>query len=266
MRCESSQGYRAHITTRPTAEPDQGAHDVDVASVARLIGDPSRAAMLLALMDGRALTAGELTRIAGLAPATTSAHLSKLLDAGMVAMVAQGRHRYFRLSGAPVAEALEALSQLGPPATTTSLRMSSAARALRPARMCYDHVAGRLGVCLHDHLIEIGGVVTASSGLELTHAGEQWFQAFGVDIAAVRARRRAPLRTCLDWTERRWHMAGGLAASLADTMLDQAWLVRRGAGERGLDVTTLGAQRLTSLLDQPIAATRGVRSTVDAAS
>ena len=228
---------------------ERSTHDVDVAAIGRLIGDPSRATILMALLDGRALTAGELARTARLAPATASAHLSKLLDAHMVTMVPQGRHRYFRLAGTEIANMLEALAQVGPPARLTGLRMSAAARALRPARMCYDHVAGQLGVRIHDHLGSIGGVVTSVDGLELTAAGQRWFTRSGVDVAGALSRRRPAMRPCLDWTERRTHLAGSLAAALADAMLDQRWLVRRAPGERGLDITAAGELALADLFD-----------------
>ncbi|MCU1359771.1 MAG: winged helix-turn-helix transcriptional regulator, partial [Ilumatobacteraceae bacterium] len=242
------------------------AHDVDLASVARLIGEPSRATMLLALLDGRALTAGELARCARLTPATTSAHLSKLLDADVVSMVAQGRHRYYRLAGPAMANALEALSQVSRTAVPTGLRTTSAARALRPARLCYDHVAGQLGVAIHDCLVDIDGIAATSEGLSLTRAGEHWFSRAGVTVSSATSSRRTPLRSCLDWTERRIHLAGALAASLATAMLEQQWLVRRAIGERGLDITGEGAIALTDLLGHPVASTRGDHALAGAAS
>jgi DNA-binding transcriptional ArsR family regulator len=216
--------------------------------IARLIGDSTRSTMLTALLDGRALTAGELARLAGVAPPTASAHLARLLDGGVVEVLGQGRHRYYRLAGADVAHALEALAAVSPPARARTLRSSAAASALRPARLCYDHLAGELGVRVHDHLVEIGAVELAPNGLELTADGERWFERAGVDVAAARARRRPLLRACLDWTERRHHLAGSLAAELATSLLERGWLVRRAPGERGLRVSDIGASQLETLL------------------
>jgi DNA-binding transcriptional ArsR family regulator len=219
--------------------------DVDIASVARLVGERARAAMLTALLDGRALTAGELARISGVAPATASEHLGKLVDAGLVSIRAQGRHRYVRLAGPEVATLLEAMAAVGRPVPSTSLRQSAAARALGPARMCFDHLAGGLGVGIADHLRRIGGIELHDDGLALTPTGIAWFDHLGVDLAAAATQRRALLRPCLDWTERRDHLAGAAAAALARTALEEGWVRRRASGQRGLIVTERGVQRFT---------------------
>jgi DNA-binding transcriptional ArsR family regulator len=222
--------------------------DVDVAAVARLLGDESRSTMLTALMDGRALTAGELARLAGIGAPAASAHLARLLDGGVVEMAAQGRHRYYRIASADVAHALEALAVIAEARPVHTLRTSSAARALKPARLCYDHIAGVLGVRIHDHLHATGAVALDAGGMTLTRAGRRWFAAAGVDVDAVPRTRRPPLRPCLDWTERCSHLAGALPARLATALIDQGWLSRRAPGERGLTVTDPGSARLGELL------------------
>lgn len=197
--------------------------------------------MLGALLDGRAYTVGELARIGEVAPATASEHVARLETAGVVRRWAQGRHRYVALAGADVAHALEALAVISPPLPARTLRASSAAAALRPARLCYDHLAGELGVRIHDHLVGTGAVALDADGLVLTPIGRAWFLRAGVDAdapgGAHRPPRRPLLRPCLDWTERRPHLAGALAASLAATALDRGWVRRRAPGERGLVVT-----------------------------
>jgi DNA-binding transcriptional ArsR family regulator len=223
-------------------------HDVDLASIARLIGDRTRAAILTALLDGRALTAGELARLSNVSAATASGHLSLLLDAGLVATAAQGRHRYYRLSGPDIAQALEALAVVSGPKPVQSLRTTAAARALKPARMCYDHIAGELGVRIHDHLIAIGGIESAPDGVALTAVGTSWFELVGVEAAPSRSVRRPAVRQCLDWTERRYHLAGSVPAALATQLVANGWLARRVAGQRGLDITAWGAIELDRIL------------------
>lgn len=218
--------------------------DVDVSVVARLIAEPTRATMLTALLDGRALTAGELARLAGVGAPAASEHLSRMLDGGLLAMAGQGRHRYYRLAGPEVAQLLESLAVLSPPRPTGTLRAGAAARALRPARLCYDHLAGVLSVAVRDRLVAIGGVRLGAEGLELLPAGEAWFTERGVDVAAARTVRRPLLRSCLDWTERRDHLAGALPAAFAAVCLDRGWVQRRAAGERGLIVTAAGRAAL----------------------
>lgn len=222
-------------------------HDVDLSSAARLIGDPSRARMLSALLDGRALTVGELARIAGIGAPAASVHLRRLADAGFVEVLARGRHRYHRLAGADVARALEALAAVSDAVPVRSLRASAAARALRPARLCYDHLAGQLGVRIHDHLLATGAVEVDEAGLRLTAAGAGTLGSMGVDVDRATHERRPLLRPCLDWTERRDHLAGSLATAIADALLEQRLLRRRRPGERGLDVTPDGEQRLLVL-------------------
>ena len=226
---------------------DQSIRDVDLASVANVIGDASRAAMLDALMSGQALTAGELGQVAGIGRSATSEHLARLVGAGLVEVTVQGRHRYHRLAGPAVGHALEALSHIAPAKRVSSLRDSSRARSLWFARTCYDHLAGACGVALHDLMMDSGLLSGAVGGYSITPTGEQWFTDLGVDLDAARARRRSLARPCLDWTERRPHLAGALAAATTDRLLAQGWFVRRSVDSRGLRLTNEGAAALDGL-------------------
>jgi DNA-binding transcriptional ArsR family regulator len=228
----------------------QTVQEADIASVARVIGERARAIMLTALLDGRALTTGELAQLAAVGAPAASEHLGKLLDAGLVSITARGRHRYYRLAGPEVAAVLEALSTVAEPVPARTLRQSAAARALKPARLCYDHLAGELGVAVAEHLGRIHGLSIESGDLGLTDVGSLWFADLGVDLASASAERRPFLRRCLDWTERRDHLAGAAAAALARTALDQEWVRRRSVGERGLIITPLGRRTFADLLVQ----------------
>jgi DNA-binding transcriptional ArsR family regulator len=220
-----------------------------VSGVARLIGEPARAAMLDALLSGSALAAGELARAAGVSPATASEHLARLRAGGLVEMVAAGRHRYYRLATPEVAEALEALSLLGSAQPVRSLRESRTAQALALARTCYDHLAGRLGVAVNDALVSRRALVAGGDGYLLTGTGEALLAELGVPVAAARATRRHFARQCLDFTERRPHLAGSLGAALCGRLLELGWLVRRTPGERALRLTIAGRAGLAAALD-----------------
>jgi DNA-binding transcriptional ArsR family regulator len=224
-------------------------YDVDLAAVGALLGNPSRAAMLDALMAGRALTAGELARVADVSPATASEHLAKLCDGGLVEVVPQGRHRYHRLASPEVGAALESLSHIAPEKPVTTLRQSSRARSLAEARTCYDHIAGHSGVALHDGLVARGWLVPERGGYGVSDSGVEGLLGWGVDVSSARAARRPFARPCLDWTERREHLAGSLAAALATALIDgpQAWFTRRSDDHRGLRPTDLGRDRLSQL-------------------
>ena len=228
-------------------------YDVDLATVGALLGNPSRAAMLDALMTGRALTATELARAAGVTPATASEHLTRLREGGLVEVVSQGRHRYHRLASPEVGAALESLSHIAPAKPVTTLRQSSRARSLAEARTCYDHVAGRSGVALHDGLVARGWLVPEPGGYGLSEPGVEGLLGWGVDIPSARALRRRFARPCLDWTERREHLAGSLAAALAWALIEgpEPWFVRRSEGHRGLRPTDLGRRRLGELGWEP---------------
>ena len=198
----------------------------NIARVAALIGDRARADVLAALMDGRALSAGELADMAGVTKQTISAHLARLLDAGLVAMEAQGRHRYFRLAGQDVALLLESL--MGVAFRTGAVRVRAGPRepALRKARVCYDHLAGELGVAAYDAMLSRRVFSSGASGLRVTQVGRAWFAAFGVDVDAAIGQRRSPCRPCLDWGERRHHLGGALGAALLDRIFAKRWAQR----------------------------------------
>lgn len=218
--------------------------DTDLAAIGALLGDPSRARMLDALMGGRALAAGELARAAGVTRSTASEHLTRLRAGGLVEVLAQGRHRYYRIAGPEVGTALEALSHIAPARPVTSLRQAGHARSLAHARTCYDHLAGRCGVALHDALLAHGWLTPA---YDVAPPGMTGFAGLGVDVAAVRARRRTFARACLDWTERRPHLAGGLAAATTDRLVELGWFVRRSPDSRALRLTDAGRGGLAEL-------------------
>lgn len=217
-----------------------------LAEIANLMGDPARANMLQALMDGRALTAKELAFLAGVAPQTASGHLARLMQGGLLGVAVQGRHRYYRLAGPEVAAAIEGLMVLaGSPATPRRLP-SRVGAELAQGRTCYDHFAGRLGIAIHDALVAAGHLMVGEGGYGLTPAGEAAFASLGV--APVESKgRRAALRPCLDWSERRPHLAGTLAAALACRCFDRGWVLRR-KGSRAVTLTPAGRAALTAAL------------------
>jgi DNA-binding transcriptional ArsR family regulator len=221
-----------------------------LAGLAGLLADRTRAAFCLALIDGRAWTVRELAQHAGVAPSTASEHLDRLVAGGLLVQRRQGRHRYLQLAGHRTAELLEDLvAAAGPVADTgRTLRAATTSAALARARTCYDHLAGRLGVAVTDAMTR-AGLLNQSDGVALTDAGLAWLtDAVGVDAAALRATRRPLARTCLDWTERRSHLAGAAGAAICRSMLERGWLRRIGSG-RAVRVTPGGASALRDLLD-----------------
>lgn len=196
-----------------------------IAAIAALIGDPARANMLTALLDGRALTASELAQTGGIAAPTASGHLARLVDAGLMAVRRQGRHRYFTLSGPDVAETLERLMGLAQRTGAVPVRTGPRDAALRDARVCYDHLAGAKGVAMLD-AFRSRGFVSGGEEIVLTPAGRAFFTDFGLDLGALAKGRRALCRACLDWSERRAHLGGALGAALLDVMFDRRWLSR----------------------------------------
>ncbi|WTW89230.1 winged helix-turn-helix domain-containing protein [Streptomyces canus] len=218
-----------------------------LARLAALIADETRAACLLALLDGRAWTAGELARHAGVAASTLSEHLGKLVAGGLLTEERQGRHRYVRLADARVAHLVEDLAaQVSPDAVPRprNLRESSAGSAMARGRTCYDHLAGRLGIAVTDALTS-RQLLRQDSGFALTDAGLAWFEATGIPLD--RKGRRPLARACLDWTERRPHLAGVAGAALCRHALAEGWCVRIGS-ERAVKVTATGERALTDLL------------------
>jgi DNA-binding transcriptional ArsR family regulator len=217
--------------------------DVNIAAVAALIADPTRAAFLDELLDGRALPAGELARRAGVTASTASTHLARLVEGGLIAVERSGRHRYFRLADPTVAHALEALAAVAPPKPVRSLRQSNLSAALRSGRTCYDHLAGLLGVQLTQALLELGWLAQGETAFTLTPKGEDRLTAFGLDLPTLKRSRRAFAPRCLDWSERRHHLAGALGAALLHRLLDLGWIVRTEAS-RAVKVTPEGRERL----------------------
>jgi DNA-binding transcriptional ArsR family regulator len=236
--------------------------DADIARIGALVADPARARMLMALGDGRALAASVLADEAGVAASTASAHLAKLVDGGLLTVAQHGRHRYFALSGPQVGALIETLAGLAPPARVRSLRQGTRAHAVRTGRTCYDHLAGRLGTGLMGALLE-RGLLTGGDGTfdpeaahndrfsapgsdhdyRLTGHGRDELSAFGVDLDQLAARPRPLIRYCVDWSEQRHHLAGGLGAALATRMLDLGWVSRARRG-RAVHVTQAGSMGL----------------------
>jgi DNA-binding transcriptional ArsR family regulator len=204
--------------------------DRDLAPVASLIGDPTRIAILAALAEEHALPAGELAHRAGVHPATATAHLRQLVDGGLVSVRAQGRHRYHELAGPQVAAVVEALAQLAPPTTVRSLRTDRAAKTLVEARTCYDHLAGRRGVELRERLLAADVLRMADDrDHRLTPRGQSLVGRLGIDAGQLNTKRRVFARVCVDWTQRRPHLAGALPALLTHRFLELGWL-SQGSG------------------------------------
>lgn len=237
--------------------------DADIAKVAALFAEPARARVLVALVDGRALPATVLAAEAGLSPSATSAHLTRLREAGLIEVERSGRHRYHRLAGEHVATVLEALASIAPAQPVRSLKQGSRAAALRQARTCYDHLAGRLGVDITSALLQRGALVTTdgtpdnrrrpneplSSRLrdhpyQLGPSAVDTFRSLGVDIDSLRNTPGRPLlRFCVDWSEQRHHLSGRLGAAMLTALLDAGWLVRMTM-RRAVKLTDQGAAEL----------------------
>ena len=216
------------------------------AEVAALAGDPARAGMLHALMDGRALTASELARVAGVTPQTASGHLARLATAGLLSIEKQGRHRYHRIASPAVAQMMESIMQVasGLDPTRPPLTVGPRDAALRTARTCYDHLAGRLGVALADALVVGNYIELASDGGLVTDAGIEFFGCIGIDVDAIATRNgrrsgRILCRPCLDWSERRPHIAGAIGAALCAHGFGKGW-IRRVNGTRAVTITPKG--------------------------
>ena len=213
----------------------------EIAGIAALVGEPARAAMLGVLLDGRALTAAELANAAGVTPQTASSHLARLTAAGLLAVEAQGRHRYHRLAHAEVARLLEGIMQVAAairPAPVVGPRD----QALRTARTCYDHIAGRLGVALADALAEAGHVELSRDGGIVTESGLAELAGLGVEIDTEgRKSKRILCRPCLDWSERRAHIAGAVGAALCTRAFEAGW-IRRLPNTRALSITPKGTR------------------------
>jgi DNA-binding transcriptional ArsR family regulator len=213
----------------------------DIALVASLLGDPARANMLTALLDGAALTAGELAREAGVSAQTASSHLAKLSQGGLVSVRVQGRHRYFSLSGEDVAHVLEGLMGLAAKSGLKRARPGPRDPELRRARVCYDHLAGDLGVAMLDGLVADGRIRRSQEALELTADGERFLNSFGLELDPLRALRRPMCKGCLDWSVRRSHLAGAVGAALLQRIYQLGW-ARRLEGLRVVAFTPAGLE------------------------
>jgi DNA-binding transcriptional ArsR family regulator len=240
------------------AEPLRG--DADIAALGSVLAEPARARMLMALGDGRALAASVLANEAGVAPSTASGHLGRLVDAGLIEVLPQGRHRYYRLAGPQVGELLEVLARVAPAGPVRSLRQGTQAEALRTARTCYDHLAGRLGVAIFGSLLDAGHVVGGDGrhdparadqdrlsargrdlDYRLTPSGRETLARLGVEISGT------AVRYCVDWSEQRHHLSGATGRALAARLLELRWIRRADSG-RAVFVTDLGRREFPSAL------------------
>lgn len=211
-----------------------------IATIAALIGDPARANILSALMGGQALTAGELSWHAGVGAPTTSGHLAKLTEAGLLEVERQGRHRYYRLASADIAQAMESLMAVATAGPRRHRPFGPKDEALRAARTCYDHLAGRLGTALADRLNDLGLVILGDGGALVTEEGRGFLDGLGLRFPEAGESRRPLCRACLDWSERRPHLAGRLGAALLTCSLERGWIVRI-PDSRAVTITDAGS-------------------------
>ncbi len=218
----------------------------DLSIIAALLGEASRGAMLTALMDGRALTATELALEAGVTPSTASSHLARLTKARLLAIEKQGRHRYYRIATPDVARVMETLMAFAPERKHAKVRVGPEDESLRHARVCYDHLAGEAGVRLLTRLRERKLLDGSDEELSLTSRGETWAKAFGIDLESLHARRRPLCRPCLDWSERRAHLAGALGAAILERLFRLRY-ARREPGSRAVALSARGEQFLEHL-------------------
>jgi DNA-binding transcriptional ArsR family regulator len=216
-----------------------------IAPVAALAGDPARANMLAALLGGKALTAGELAREAGVTAQTASSHLAKLKEGGLIASLAQGRHRYFRLAGHDVAEMLEKMMGVAARAGHVRTRTGPKAPQLRKARVCYDHLAGEMAVAMFDGLKD-ARLVAGGDAPRLTRRGEEFARGFGIDLEALAGERRPLCKNCLDWSMRRHHLAGSLGAAMLERFTELGW-ARRDRSSRAVVFSPQGEREFHRL-------------------
>jgi DNA-binding transcriptional ArsR family regulator len=218
--------------------------DPDVASVAALIAEPARAAMLMALLDGRRLAAGELAERGGVSAQAASAHLGKLVAAGMLAVEPAGRQRLYHIARPELGDLMERLAALAPAPKIVALSQNNAAAHLRHARSCYDHLAGKLGVAVTESLVARRALVAeGSDGYRLTPLGRRMLEALGIEIDGAERTRRSFARQCIDWSERRPHLAGALGAAVRERFLARGW-VTPSPSSRALQLTRAGTEAL----------------------
>ncbi|MEM1345351.1 MAG: helix-turn-helix transcriptional regulator [Pseudomonadota bacterium] len=220
----------------------------DIAKIAALLGDPARANMVCALLDGRAHTASELAAVAGIGAPTASVHLARLVEGGLLAVEKQGRHRYYRLSGQETARAIESLSALAPAQRPSKPQRTGPREArLRHCRTCYDHLAGEVAVALAEACCARGWLIEEAEAFALTEAGVAGFTALGADPTTLGPGRRRLASRCLDWSERRAHLGGALGAALLGALIERGWVARE-AGTRRAWVTEAGIAGLDRVL------------------
>jgi DNA-binding transcriptional ArsR family regulator len=223
-----------------------------IADVAMLLSDSGRVAMLTSLMGGERRPAGELARIAGLSPQAASAHLAKLTDAELLCRERAGRHHYYRIAKPEVATAMEAIAAVSPFPKRPALRNDRPEhRILRYARTCYDHLAGQLAIQLFDSLLKRGFLESNGAGLEITEKGSRKLKIIGIDIPTLRAGKRPVVKRCLDWTERKPHLAGALGSALLTSVRENQWIMPQNHS-RAVLLTDAGRQGLESLLDMKL--------------
>ncbi|MFJ7372521.1 ArsR/SmtB family transcription factor [Lysinibacillus capsici] len=198
----------------------------NMAEIAALLGETSRATILASMMDGRFHTASELAYMAAIKPQTASFHLAKLVEGKLIKVEKQGRHRYFQLSGEDIAQFLESFLAISPPPEVRSLKQSSQIKLLQDARTCYDHLAGKLGVQLTESMLKAGYLTLEGKQFVLTDEGILFFTTFGIDLTALKRKRRSFSHACLDWSERRYHLAGALGCELLNQFFNLGWLLR----------------------------------------
>ncbi|OCJ17937.1 transcriptional regulator [Rhizobium sp. AC44/96] len=218
----------------------------DIAQIGALIGDPARANMLTALMGGKALTATELAAVGGITVQTASTHLAKLEAGHLLAQRKQGRHRYFTLADESVGKLLESIMGFAAGRGQLRHRPGPKEPALRKARICYDHLAGDYGVRMLDSLVARGAIDAVGDGLALTEAGAGTLKCIGIDVHDLKSSRRPLCRSCLDWSERRAHLAGSLGKALLANFFDKGW-ARRTAGSRSVIFSPEGERQFLSL-------------------
>ncbi|NOT93903.1 ArsR/SmtB family transcription factor [Ferruginibacter sp.] len=212
-------------------------------NIASLIGDPVRATIMWTLMDGKAFTATELAITADTSPQNISMHLTKLVNAELLAVETQGRHKYYKFSRKEIAYAIEAMVNLIPHTTALKKINTEDTPAIKHCRTCYDHLAGKVGVAITDSLLEQKIIINSNNIFEISKKGEDWFADLGIDVQGLKEQRRSFLRPCLDWSERRHHIAGSLAAALLDKMFLADW-IRRTKNSRAIIITSKGQKEL----------------------
>ncbi len=215
----------------------------EVSKITALLGDRVRITILWTLLDGRAYTAIELASRADTSSQNISIHISKLVQAGLLAVEKQGRHKYYRLSGSEVATAVESLGSLIPPVPHKKITLAPEISAVKQCRTCYDHLAGNLGVLINDYLLQEQILRPVDREYRVTPRGTEFFQDIGLDVIFAQQNRRTFARPCLDWTERKHHLAGALGAAMLSTMLAKNW-VRKIENTRALMITASGESKI----------------------